>query len=308
LLRYVLGRLGQLVLVFFGVTFLIHIAVWALPGDPVAALAGTNKAISPSTIAAIRKEHNLDDPLIIQYLKSVGQLLSGNFGQDLSGRSIGAELSQRWPITAKLALTALFFEAAIGIFLGIIAAVRNRKAADYVILWISTGALSIPLFVLGYASQYLFGVKLSWVPVAGIGDGWPGSYLLPAIVLGSLNTAVILRVVRTDVLDGLRSDYARTAHAKGLSYPRVLLRHVLRNSLIPVVTLLALDLGYMLGGAVIVEGIFNLPGIGQLLFQSINLQDGATVVAVSTLLVMIFLLINLIVDLMYGVLDPRIRR
>lgn len=306
--RYVVVRVAQMVLVFFGVTFLIHMCVWVLPGDPVSQLAGTNQSVSPSTLQAIREQQHLDDPLLVQYFKSLGNLLTGNLGTDLAGREIAPQLQDRWPITTKLAVTSIAMEALLGIGLGVLAAIRHRRLSDRAIRWISTGFLAVPLFVLAYAAQFFVGINLGILPVAGVSDGWPTSYLLPAAVLAALNSAVVLRVVRADVLEGVRSDYARTAAAKGLTRRRVLTRHVLRNSLIPVVTMLALDLGFLLGGGIIVESIFNLPGVGQLAFQSIKLQQGPTVVAITTLLVMIFLVINLLVDLLYGLLDPRIRR
>jgi ABC-type dipeptide/oligopeptide/nickel transport system permease component len=167
--------------------------------------------------------------------------------------------------------------------------------------------ISIPAFVLAFTAQLLLGVDAGIFPVAGTQDGWPMSYVLPGFILGAFGLASVSRLVRSTMTENLQADFIRTARAKGASSSRIVLRHALRNSLIPAVTYLALDLGTLLGGTVIVEGIFNLPGVGQLLFSGIQQQNGPVIVGVSTTLVLIFLLLNLVVDLLYAVLDPRIR-
>ncbi|YCH06372.1 ABC transporter permease [Arthrobacter sp. alpha11c] len=302
--RYTVRRLIQMVFVFFGVTLIIYAAVWALPGDPIRALSG-NRPMSESTINSLREQFHLNDPFYMQYFTYVGNLMRGDLGTDFNGRSVAQQMGSRWPVTINLALTALLFEAVIGIALGTIAAVRG-KITDYVILFFSIGIISLPVFVLAYMGQILLGVKAGIFPVSGIGNGWM-SYILPGFILATTGMASVARLVRSSVLENLKADYTRTAHAKGLSNFRVLTRHVLRNSLVPAVTFLAIDLGYLMGGAIVIEGVFNLPGIGQLLFRATAAQEGAVVVGVASLLVLIFLLTNLLVDLLYGVLDPRIR-
>jgi peptide/nickel transport system permease protein/oligopeptide transport system permease protein len=210
-------------------------------------------------------------------------------------------------VTARLALTAWIFELAIGIALGVWAGLRRGRLADTLVLGGTTLVIAVPVFVLGYAAQLLFGLHWQIFPTAGTDEGWPVSYLLPGIVLGSLGLSYVARLTRTSLSENLRADYVRTANAKGLSRARVVGRHALRNSLIPVVTYLGVDFGNLMGGAVVTEGIFNLPGIGQQVFQSIQLKEGPVVVGAVTVLVLIFLLVNLVVDLLYGVLDPRIR-
>jgi len=301
--RYTVRRLIQMVFVFFGVTLIIYAAVWALPGDPIRALSG-NRPMSESTINSLREQFHLNDPFYMQYLTYIGNLLRGDLGTDFSGRSVAQQMGSRWPVTINLALMALLFEAVFGIALGTIAAVRG-KVTDYVILFFSISIISLPVFVLAYMGQILLGVKAGIFPVSGINEGWL-SYILPGFILATTGMASVARLVRSSVLENLKADYTRTAHAKGLSNFRVLTRHVLRNSLIPAVTFLAIDLGYLMGGAIVIEGVFNLPGIGQLLFRSTAAQEGAVVVGVASLLVLIFLLTNLLVDLLYGVLDPRI--
>ena len=302
--RYTFRRLIQMVFVFFGVTLIIYAAVWALPGDPIRALSG-DRPMSESTINALREQFHLNDPFYVQYLTYIGNLLRGDLGTDFSGRSVAQQMGSRWPVTINLALTALLFEAVFGIVLGTIAAVRG-KVTDYVILFFSISIISLPVFVLAYMGQILLGVKAGIFPVSGTNQGWL-SYVLPGFILATTGMASVARLVRSSVLENLKADYTRTAHAKGLSNFRVLTRHVLRNSLIPAVTFLAIDLGYLMGGAIVIEGVFNLPGIGQLLFRSTAAQEGAVVVGVASFLVLIFLLTNLLVDLLYGVLDPRIR-
>ncbi|SNT12058.1 peptide/nickel transport system permease protein/oligopeptide transport system permease protein [Actinomadura meyerae] len=304
--RYVLRRLLQAVPVFFGTTLLIYVMVFALPGDPIQALAG-DKPVPDNVLQTLRDRYNLNDPLLVQYGKYMWGLAQGDLGENYTGQSVSEMLSGRWTVTAQLALTAWIFELAIGIALGVWAGLRRGRLADTLVLGGTTLVIAVPVFVLGYAAQLLFGLHWQIFPTAGTDEGWPVSYLLPGIVLGSLGLSYVARLTRTSLSENLRADYVRTANAKGLSRARVVGRHALRNSLIPVVTYLGVDFGNLMGGAVVTEGIFNLPGIGQQVFQSIQLKEGPVVVGAVTVLVLIFLLVNLVVDLLYGVLDPRIR-
>ncbi|MFA1544555.1 ABC transporter permease [Actinomadura monticuli] len=304
--RYVLRRLLQAVPVFIGTTLLIYVMVFALPGDPIQALAG-DKPVPENVLRTLRDRYNLNDPLLVQYAKYMWNLLQGDLGENYTGQSVSEMLSGRWMVTAQLALTAWIFELAVGIALGTWAGLRRGSLADTLVLGGTTLVIAVPVFVLGYAAQLLFGLHWQIFPTAGTDEGWPMSYLLPGIVLGSLGLSYVARLTRTSLSENLRADYVRTANAKGLSRARVVGRHALRNSLIPVVTYLGVDFGNLMGGAVVTEGIFNLPGIGQQVFQSIQLKEGPVVVGAVTVLVLIFLLANLVVDLLYGVLDPRIR-
>jgi peptide/nickel transport system permease protein/oligopeptide transport system permease protein len=303
--RYVARRLLQAVPVFIGTTFIIFALVYALPGDPIRALSG-DKPISPAVYAELQSRYNLDDPLLVQYAKYMGGLVQGDFGQSFRGREVADIMSERFPVTVKLALVAFAFEIVVGIAAGVLAGLRKGSFIDNLVLLSTTLVVSIPVFVLGFTAQIVLGVKLHWFPIAGVSQGWY-SYLLPGLVLGAISLAYVARLTRTSLVENLRSDYVRTATAKGLSRRRVVGRHALRNSLIPVVTYLGVDFGNLMGGAVVTEGIFNLPGIGQQVFQSIQLKEGPVVVGAVTVLVLIFLLVNLVVDLLYGVLDPRIR-
>lgn len=304
--RYVLGRLAQLALVFVGVTLIIYLAVFTLPGDPIRNLAG-HQQLPQATIDTLRAHYHLDEPFFQQYGRYLAGVLHGNFGTDFYGDSVWSLMSSRWPVTLELASLAWFFEIVLGIGFGVLASLRRGRLTDHALLLISVGIIAIPAFVAAFAAQLLIGVHLQLFPIAGTDAGWPNSYVLPALVLGAFGAASVSRLMRSSMIASLQADYVRTAIAKGLPWHRVVVRHAMRNSLIPVVTYLALDLGYLLGGTVVVEGVFNLPGIGQLLLTSVQQQQGSVVVGVATALVLTFLLLNLVVDLLYSLLDPRVR-
>ncbi len=303
--KYIIRRLLQMIPVILGSTFLIYFMVFALPGDPLAGKCG-ERPCPPNFVQAFRAEHNLDDNIFVRYVKYLWDLLHGNFGTTYQGLDILDELQKRYLITLKLAVIALLFEAVIGILAGVLAGIRKGKFIDNLVLVSTLVVISIPGFVIGSLSQTIFGVKLGWFPVTV--PAKPGWYdlLLPGLVLGSLSLAYAARLTRTNLAENLRADYVRTAVAKGLSRQRVIGVHTLRNSLIPVVTFLGADFGGLLGGAIITERIFNIRGIGGYIFQSISTRDGVAVVGAVTMLVIVYLFMNLIVDLLYGVLDPRI--
>jgi ABC-type dipeptide/oligopeptide/nickel transport system permease component len=302
---YVVRRLLQALVVFLGVTMLIYGAVFLLPGDPIKALS-PSRPLPPNVVAQLRHQFDLDAPIWQQYLHYVGNVVRGNLGTDFFGRPVLGLMKERWPVTLRLAATAWLFEIVLGVGLGVWAALRRGRVADYAILGAGIAVISIPAFVLAFTAQLLLGVDAGIFPVAGVQDGWPMSYVLPGFILGAFGLASVSRLVRSTMTENLQADFIRTAVAKGASTRRIVLRHALRNSLIPAVTYLALDLGTLLGGTVIVEGIFNLPGVGQLLFAGIQQQNGPVIVGVSTTLVLVFLVLNLVVDLLYAVLDPRI--
>ncbi|MGA5699210.1 ABC transporter permease [Peterkaempfera bronchialis] len=304
--RYTARRLLQAIPVFLGTTFLIYALVFALPGDPVRALAG-DKPVSPSVLAALHARYHLDDPLPVQYGTYLAGLLRGDLGETFTGQSVADLLGDRWTVTAQLALTAWAFELVFGITLGVVAGLRRGRAVDTAVLAGTTLVIAVPVFVVGYTAQLLVGLRWGLLPTAGTEDGWPTSYLLPGMVLGSFGLAYVARLTRTTLIENLRADHVRTATAKGLSRTRTVVVHTLRNSLIPVITYLGVDFGSLMAGAVVTEGIFNLPGVGQQVFQSIQLKEGPVVVGATTALVLVYLLVNLAVDLLYGVLDPRIR-
>jgi peptide/nickel transport system permease protein/oligopeptide transport system permease protein len=310
--RYVIRRLLQAIPVLLGATLLIFAIVFALPGDPIQALAG-EKRLDPAVADVLRDQYHLNDPLLLQYWYYLsGVLLHGDFGTTFSRIPVSQIMAGRFQVTLNLALTALVMEAIIGVGLGLWAALRRGKASDSAILASTLLLISVPTLVTGFVLQLIFGVKLKqWTgndifPVAGLSAGYR-SYLLPGFVLAGTSIAYLTRLTRTSLVETLRADYIRTATAKGLSRGRVVGRHGLRNALIPLVTYLGADLGNLMGGAVITETIFNLPGIGNLLYNSILLREQPVVVGIVTILVLIYILANLVVDLLYAVLDPRIR-
>jgi peptide/nickel transport system permease protein/oligopeptide transport system permease protein len=303
--RFVARRLLLTIPVLLGASFLIFAMVYALPGDPIRALAG-DRPLSESVQAQLRAEYNLDDPLWLQYLKYVGGLLQGDFGTDFSGRAVLDTIEQRLPVTARLALTAVVFEALIGLTAGILAGIRRGSFFDNLVLVTTTLIVSIPVFVLGFVAQYLFGLRFPIFPTSGISEGWY-SYLLPGLVLASLSLAYVARLTRTSLAENLRQDYVRTARAKGLKPTTVIGKHTLRNSLVPVVTYIGADVGALMAGAIVTETIFNIPGLGRAVYDSVLRQEGAVVVGIVTLFVFFYIFFNLAVDILYALLDPRIR-
>lgn len=303
--RYLIRRTLQIIPVFVGTTFIIFALVFAIPGDPIRALAG-ERPLAESTYQELRDRYNLDDPLLVQYGKYMGGLVQGDFGSDFRGREVTDIMAERFPVTVRLTLFAFAFELVLGLLAGVLAGLRRGSFVDNLVLVTTVAVVSIPVFVLGFTAQILFGVKLGWLPIAGLYQGWT-SYLLPGMVLGALSLAYVARLTRTSLVENLRADYVRTATAKGMPRSRVVGRHALRNSLIPVITFLGVDLGALMGGAIVTEGIFNIPGVGQQVFLSIQQQESTVVVGIVTALVLVFILANLLVDVLYAVLDPRIR-
>ena len=303
---YIIRRLLQMIPVILGATFLIFTMVFALPGDPLAGKCG-ERPCPPAYAAAFREKYNLDDPLPVQYGKYLSNLVQGDFGETTNGIPVIDQLKARYPVTMKLALMAIAFEAVIGIFVGVLTALKRGGFLDNLVLVSTLVIISIPTFVIGGVSQYFLGVKLGLFPVT-VTSANPSFYelMLPAMVLGSISLAYVARLMRTNLVENLRADYLRTAVAKGLTRRRAVGLHALRNSLIPVITFIGFDFGALLGGAIVTEAIFNIPGIGGYLFRSIRARDGASVVGTVTVLVIVYLFVNLLVDLLYGLLDPRI--
>ncbi|WP_326826180.1 ABC transporter permease [Streptosporangium sp. NBC_01756] len=305
--RYIIRRLIQAIPVLLGATLLIYAIVFALPGDPIAALMG-EKRMDPNLVAIMREQYHLNDPFLVQYWYYLTGLFGGDLGTTYAGVPVTDLMAGKFQVTLNLALTALAMEAVIGVGLGLYAALRHGKVQDSLVLASTLVLISVPTLVTGFVLQLLLGVKLGidFFPVAGVAEGWR-SYLLPGFVLAGVSIAYLTRLTRTSLVETLRADYIRTAVAKGLPRRRVVGRHALRNALIPLITYLGADLGTLMGGAVITETIFNLPGIGQQLFSSVSSREQSVVVGIVTVLVLIYILANLVVDLLYAVLDPRIR-
>ncbi|GLZ34535.1 ABC transporter permease [Lentzea sp. NBRC 105346] len=303
--RYVLRRLFQMIPVFIGTTFLIYALVWAVPGDPFAGKCG-ERPCPDQYVSAMRAQFNMDDPLVVQYGKYLLNLLQGDFGKTFSGTEVIDRISVTFPVTVRLAIVALIIEAIIGISAGIVSGLRNRGFLDSLVLVSTLFLISLPVFVTGSVIQLVFGIQLGWISPTVKGTGF-ADLIVPGFVLASLSMAYVARLTRASIGESRRADYVRTANAKGLPVSRVVGVHMLRNSLIPVITFLGTDLGAFMGGAIVTEGIFNVPGIGGLIYKSIQTKEGVMVTGLVTLLVLVYLLMTLLVDLLYAVLDPRIR-
>ena len=306
MLRYIGRRLLQTIPVFFGATFLIFAMVYLMPGDPVAALGG-DRGLSEAAAAQIRAQYHLDKPFWMQYLLYLKGVFTLDFGTAFNGQKVTSIMATAFPTTARLALYALAIETILGIGLGVVAGMRRGKWFDSTILVVSLLLISVPTFVLGFVLQYVLGVQLAILPTTASASVDIKSLTMPAMVLGGVSLAYVIRLTRQSVSENVSADYVRTARAKGLSGGVVMTRHILRNSLIPVATFIGGDLGALMGGAIITEGIFNIHGVGGTLWSAIIKGEPQTVVSVTTVLVLVYIIANLIVDLLYAVLDPRIR-
>jgi oligopeptide transport system permease protein len=303
---YVLRRLLQMIPVFFGATFLIFYLVLGMPGDPLASMCG-ERGCDPSTAAALRAQFHIGEPLHIQYFEYMKGILTLDFGETFSRRPVLDVMRDAFPITIRLATVAFVIEVAIGIPLGLLAGLRRGKSFDGAVLLGTLVVVSIPIFVVGYLMQYVFGIRLGWFRTTVSGAAPWNELLLPGMVLASIGLAYIMRLTRTSVVENIHADYVRTALAKGLPRRRVVTVHLLRNSMIPVVTYLGAEVGALMGGAIVTEGIFNINGVGGTLYRAITRGDASTIVSFVVILVVVYLVFNLLVDLLYAVLDPRIR-
>lgn len=303
--KYIVRRLLQMIPVIIGATFLIYAMVFAMPGDPTAGKCG-ERPCPPAYIAEFNEKYNLNDPLPVQYGKYMAKVAQGDLGENQYGIPVSEDLKDRFTVTAQLGLMALIIEGVIGILAGVVAGLRKGGFLDNLVLVSTLFVISVPIFVTGFTLQYILGLNLGVVPALVGADYTFTSLLLPGFVLGSLSMAYIARLMRSNIGENFKSDYVRTAKAKGLKQGRIIGVHTLRNSLIPVITFMGYDFGALLGGAIVTEGIFNIHGVGGYIFEGIHNRDGMAVVGAVTALVIIYLIVNLIVDLLYGVLDPRI--
>jgi peptide/nickel transport system permease protein len=332
---YIARRLLAAIPMLFAISVASFLLLHALPGDPTAVLLG--QEATPEAMAELRKELGLDRPLHIQYFEFMGNVFQGDFGRSFySGRPVAEELLMRVPATIELALAAMIIACIVGISLGILASVRPRTWIDFTCLGVALVGVSMPIFWLGFLAQQFFAGRLGLVPFGGRYDaaGWQGfepstgfyiweamfvyndwgltlellHYLtLPAFVLATVPMALIARMTRANMLEVLDQDYIRTARAKGAAPLPVVTRHAMRNALIPVITSIGTQFGYMLGGAVLTETIFSWPGLGTYVVQAVLVLDGRPLQASVLLIATFFVLVNLITDLSYAVIDPRMR-
>ncbi|MFF2271102.1 ABC transporter permease [Agromyces sp. NPDC058136] len=306
MLWYTGKRLLQIIPVLLGATFLIYFMVFAMPGDPIAALYG-DRPPAPGVIDQIREQYHLNDPFIVQYFYYLAGIFQGDFGVTYSGQPVSEVLARTFPVTLRLAVLAIFFEMVAGITVGLISGLRKGGIFDATGLAVSLVLISLPVFVIGFVAQYFMAIQWGWFSPT-VGAGAPlEDLVLPAIVLATISFAQIVRLTRASVIETSGLDFVRTAYSKGLTRRRVVPVHILRNSLIPVVTYLGTDFGTLLVGATVTEGIFNVPGVGRTLYQAVLKGEGPTVVSFVTIMVLMYLVVNLLIDLLYAVLDPRIR-
>ncbi len=333
MLRFVVTRLGMVIPTFIGITFLAFMLIRMIPGDPIELLVG-ERGIDAARHAMLRSEMGLDKPLLTQYFIYISNVLDGDFGKSIvTKRPVLEEFFTLFPATVELSLAAILFAVCVGLPIGILAATRRGKATDYAVMGAALTGYSMPIFWWGLLMILLFSVTLGWTPVSGrisvlyffepvtgfmlidsLLSGEKGAFasavshlILPAFVLSTIPLAVIARMTRSSMLEVLGEDYIRTARAKGMAPKRVIYVHALRNALIPVVTVIGLQVGVLLAGAILTETIFSWPGIGKWLVESINrrdypvLQGGVLIIAIG------IIMINLLVDLLYGIINPRIR-
>ncbi|MBZ4485885.1 ABC transporter permease [Microbacterium sp. cx-55] len=306
MLGYILRRILQVIPVFLGSTLLIYFLVFAMPGNPILALFG-DRTPNQAVIDGLMAQYHLDQPFIVQYFYYLMGILQGDMGTTFSGQSVNDVLARTLPVTGRLAVMAIAIEFTLAIIIGTISALRKGKLFDNVALVISLVFVAIPIFVLAFLAQYFLAIQLGWFkPTVGSSNDW-GDLWLPAIVLGVSLYATSMRLMRGSVIDTLNQDWVRTAYSKGMSRRRVIPVHVLRNSLIPVITNSATNFGVLLVGATVTEAIFNVPGVGNTLFQATLRHEGPTIVSFVTVFVILYVLVNLVIDLLYGLLDPRIR-
>lgn len=306
--RYILSRVLQLLPVLWLITLIVFMIMHVLPGDPAELmLAGAEGgAITPERLRELHAEMGLDDPLVVQYLRFVGHAMIGDLGQSIRFRMPVSELIlDRFASTLELAVFGLLVALLIGVPLGMLAALRQNTAIDTAAMGIAYVSASMPIYWLGLVSILIFSFILGWFPPAG-GEGWQ-TLVLPAVTLGLVSSGLVARLIRSSMVEVLAEDYIRTSRAKGLPERLVLWRHGLKNALIPVVTMVGLQFGGMLAGAVVTETVFSRPGVGRLVVSAILAKDYPLVQGCIIFLATVYLTVNLAVDVAYAWLDPRIR-
>lgn len=306
LLRYSINRLVQTVVVLMGVSIIVFLMLYTLPGNPAKLMAGMKA--SPETVTNIKHKLGLDRPLYVQYFRYMLNLAKGDLGTSYRyGRPVSEILGAAFPATAVLAFLAIVIEIVLGLAGGILAAVKRKTFIDSFITVGSTFLICVPVFWLGMLLQYFFGLKLGWLPVSGYVPLDLSYLILPAITLAAVSMALVLRLVRSSMLETAGAPFVTMARAKGLSESRVIVRHQLKNALMPVVTFIGLDLGALMTGAVATEIVFNYPGVGLAMYQAVLQRDLPVVVSGVLIMVFLYAVFNFIVDILYGFINPKIR-
>ena len=311
--QYILKRLLHTIPVLFGVSILVFGMLHLAPGDPAQVLLGPEA--NAASIAKVRQDLGLDEPLPVQYATWVSKMARGDFGRSIVlGREVFPEIWTRFKATAILTITSLIIAVLLGVSAGIISAVRQYSLFDSVAMLVALAGVSMPLFFTGIVSILIFAMELRWLPSAGMYAPAGGDLLdllrhlvLPALTLGTVSAAILARMTRSAMLEIIRQDYIRTARAKGLNERAVIYVHALRNASITIVTVLGMQVGYLLGGSVITEAVFSWPGIGQMMVRAIQARDYPMVQGGVFFVAAVFVFVNLFVDVLYAYLDPRIR-
>jgi peptide/nickel transport system permease protein len=314
---YIVRRLLQSLLVLVLVTLLVFFVMRLLPGDPIIIYVAQNastQAMNPEQLDKLRHEFGLDRPIMVQYVNWVSDIVRGNFGESIYyHEKVGVLMAERFPVTLHIGVLALVFGAVVGILVGLAAAVNRGGWIDKIVTPLTYIGICVPVFWLGILMIYLFGLKFNWLPISGYTppteDFWLNcrQLIMPVLCLSAFSLAANARQMRSSMLEVTRQDYIRTAWAKGLGQRMIIFRHALKNSLIPVITLMGMGVGAVFGGAVLEETVFAIPGIGRLMVSSIFGQDYVVVQAITFVIAVIVLLANLAVDISYGWFDPRIR-
>jgi ABC-type dipeptide/oligopeptide/nickel transport system permease component len=329
---YIIKRLLQIIPVVLGVTLIAFSLIHLAPGDPVRTMLGQHA--TQQEIDDIRAKYGLDQPLYVQYFIWLSHVLQGDLGRSiLSHEQVTTEIASRFPNTIELAIAAMIFAILIGVVAGIISATKQYSVADYTVMGIALFGISMPVFWLGIMLMMIFGVFLGWLPIGGridlllpftritgfmvidsiiTGNGTAlisvlRHLILPAIALGTIPMAIIARTTRSSMLEILRQDFIRTERAKGLSERKVIYKHAIRNAMVPVVTVIGLNFGLLLSGAILTETVFSWPGVGRLVVDSVYARDYPLVIGCILVFALVFVIVNLITDLLYTYIDPRIR-
>lgn len=304
MLKFLLNRIAQSILVLIGVTLVTFILLNVIPGDPVAVML--NRRADQETMDRVRHELGLDRPLPTQYIEFLGNTTKGDFGKSyFEKKPVSEMIWSGFKVTARLGLYSFIFASILGLAIGILSGINRGKFIDRSLMFISMLGISAPVFWVAIILQIIFGLKLKMLPISGVST--PAHFVLPTIALGLRYAASTARLTRTNVLEALSQDYVKTARSKGLSEFVVIMKHVLKNVAIPIITLMGLQIKGILGGSMIVESIFSLPGVGKLAISAIMSRDIPVIQATVVYIAIIFVVINLILDLLYGYLDPRVR-
>ncbi|MCX2863455.1 glutathione ABC transporter permease GsiC [Paucibacter sp. PLA-PC-4] len=304
MLNYFLKRLLGLIPTLLIVAVLVFLFVHMLPGDPARLAAGQDA--DEQTVALVRQELGLDKPLHEQFVSYFGHMLTGEFGTSMrTRRPVATEIAERFMPTLLLTVSSMVWAVIFGMTIGIVSAVYRNQWPDRLGMTIAVSGISFPAFALGMLLMQIFSVQLGWLPTVGA-DSWK-HYILPSLTLGAAVAAVMARFTRASFVEVIQEDFVRTARAKGLNERKVIAKHCLRNALIPVVTMMGLQFGFLLGGSIVVEAVFNWPGLGRLLVDSVTQRDYPVIQTLVLLFSLEFILINLIVDLLYGYINPTIR-